>query len=127
LAGSRKTVVESVARARHCARRLLPERPDVDLSGDGRLLIYEPDINLSHGLEEDETDGYVDVDNIPPWDTWVAYLYEPTGNYLLSWVPAAFVELVSAGIHVSPEVCIQWLGTTDFELRSHLRGLPAAK
>jgi hypothetical protein len=85
-------------------------------------MIYEPDINLAHGLEESETNGYVDIDNIPPWDTWVAYIYEEKVNYLLSWVPAEFAQLVSDGIKVSPEACILWLDETDFALRSLLYG-----
>ena len=95
----------------------------------GRLMIYEPDINLAHGLEESETRGYVDIDNIPPWDTWVDYIYEANANYLLAWVPGLFVALVTEGITVSPEKCIRWLDDTDFELRDVLKrcGVAAAR
>lgn len=85
-------------------------------------------MSLAHGLEESETGGYVDVDNIPPWDTWIDYVYEANGNCLLSWVPGPFVSLVSDGIAVSPEMCFRWLDDTDFELRGWLKrlGLAAA-
>jgi hypothetical protein len=87
----RKRVVASVARRRHAALG----RPQVLPAGDlaaGRLLIYEPDFNLAHGLEELETMGFVDLENTPPWDTWVAYVYEQKQNYLLSWVPRDFIS-----------------------------------
>jgi len=82
----------------------------------GRLLLYEPDRDLAHGIEEEETRGYVDVNNVPPWETWVAYIFEPEANYLLSWVPRQFISLVSAGINVSPEKAFRWLDTEDLLL-----------
>ncbi len=50
------------------------------------------------------TKGFFDVNNVPPWDTWVCYL----DRYLVSWVPPVLEELASAGIRVNPEECIQW-------------------
>ncbi len=78
-------------------------------------------MNLAHGLEESETRGYVDIDNIPPWDTWIDYVVETNANYLLSWVPEQFVTLVTAGIAVSPEECFCFLDDTNFELRDRLK------
>ena len=76
----------------------------------GKILVYFPDENLCHGLEESETEGFVTVDNVPPWDTWIAYIYTKEENFLLSWVPDEFVNLVNSGIEVSPEECFNWLG-----------------
>jgi hypothetical protein len=87
----------------------------------GRLLLYEPDINLAHGLEESETCGYVDIDNTPPWDTWIAYLYDRDKNFLLSWVPGEFISLVTAGIEVSPEESFRWLDEQTLQWTSILR------
>jgi hypothetical protein len=41
-----------------------------DLCG-GRLVAYFPDDNLFDGAAEAESQGFFDVDNIPPYDTWV--------------------------------------------------------
>ena len=88
-----------------------------DLSG-GRLLAYFPDAELSDGAAEQETAGFFDVNNAPPWDTWVALFRDPSaGNtsysdYLVSWVPRDFVELAARGINVNPESCILWLADT---------------
>lgn len=116
---NRKAVVGSVAVSRYMGLKHPKKCRASDLA-NGRLLIYEPDINLAHGLEEGETNGYVDIDNIPPWDTWVAYIYEGESNYLLSWVPPQFVALVTSGIQVSPEECFRWLDRTEFKLKATL-------
>jgi hypothetical protein len=70
----------------------------------GRILLYAPDENLFDGAAKYSSKGFFDVNNVPPWDTWVCYL----DNYLASWVPPVLEELASAGIEVNPEQCIQW-------------------
>jgi len=79
----------------------------------GRLIAYSPDLNLACGTSEVETKGYLDVDNTPPWDTWVALLDAPKAKHwessLIAWVPPVFVPLVQAGINVIPEGCVLWL------------------
>lgn len=99
----------------------------------GRLLLYEPDMNLFDGAAELESRGFFDVDNIPPWDTWVYYVrygdwrmegdpplpgsggaHASAGaSYLVSWVPPELVELADAGVAVNPERCIVWASEVD--------------
>ncbi len=78
-------------------------------SSTGRLLLYYPHETLSDGAAWQITSGYFDEWNMPPWDTWIWYGQMTGGDYLLSWVPEPFVELVSAGIWANPEECIRWL------------------
>ncbi len=92
----------------------------------GRLLVYFPNDNLFCGAAELETDGFFDVDNVPPWDTWVTYIEkdrcgEYGTEYLVAWIPREFVELADRGIKVNPEQCIQWLADTSLELAAVLR------
>jgi hypothetical protein len=112
------------------SRRLSDSRkrdlsPVADLHG-GRLLAYFPDDNLACGTAEAESQGFFDVDNIPPHDTWVwmvrnvrTFAYpdgargEMNVNYLVAWVPPDFIQLASAGLAVNPEACILWLDTLD--------------
>src|SRR5919106_6950828 len=47
-----------------------------DALGGGRLLIYFPNGDLACGAAEQQTDGFFDVNNVPPWDTWVLYWQE---------------------------------------------------
>lgn len=94
----------------------------------GRLLAYFPDDNLSDGMAETMSEGFFDVNNIPPYDTWVwmvrnvrPFEYEDRAqgeieaNYLVSWVPPDFIRLASRGVDANPEGCILWLDTLDDE------------
>jgi len=92
----------------------------------GRLLCYYPDADLSDGAAELASKGFFDVENIPPWDTWVG-LYgsdqrdRSYGVYLVSYVPEPLVRHASTGIDVNPESCIVWLRDADNSLTARLR------
>jgi hypothetical protein len=71
----------------------------------GKLLLYAPAENLADGAARYASKGFFDVDNVPPWDTWVSF----SRGILLSWVPPQLVPLAQSGIDVNPECCIQWI------------------
>lgn len=93
--------------------------------GGGRLLVYFPEQNLYDGAAEIETDGFLDVNNLPGWDTWVAFFeHDPEkwdGSYLITWVPPQFVKTVSNGIYVNPEECIIWLADSNLAIAQTLQ------
>lgn len=89
--------------------------------GDGRLLAYFPDLNLFDGAAEDETRGFFDVENVPPWDTWTGLFHDDDGVgdlsvYLVSWVPLVFLETVQRGIDVTPRSASVGLRTPTLHL-----------
>jgi len=112
---------------------------------DGRLLVYEPDMNLCDGAAELSSNGFFDVDNVPPWDTWVGCIYgtreqpatqgqregetnrpwrAPTSHlYLLSWVPPPFLTLVAEGIWANPEECIRWAVDVEHDFIRQLQSV----
>jgi len=51
-------------------QRCKPITKDRDLR-QGRLLCYFPDANLADGAAQVASEGFFDINNIPPWDTWV--------------------------------------------------------
>jgi hypothetical protein len=115
--GSRSTCVIDTAFVLEVARwrsGRAESQPTVGEPG-GRLLAYFPDLNLCDGAAEAESSGYLDVENCPPWETWVALLEDTSTQdsgrrrVLISWVPSVFIPLASAGIRVNPEECIVWL------------------
>ncbi len=126
---SRLSAVESVSHARelHGGLEIRDASIPDNLNG-GRLLVHFPDFDLACGAAELETDGFFDVNNVPPWDTWVAYIQDSrslqsTDNeYLVAWIPREFVALADTGVNVNPEQCIQWLRDTSLELVAVLRG-----
>lgn len=122
-AGSRSEVVDSVVQQRHPGFKWSPSQ-SADNLAQGRLLVYLPDQNMSDGMAEAESYGFFDVTNVPPWDTWVAYVEEPAAyGYLVCWVPKVLIGIAAHGINMNPEGCIAWLEDTDFVLRHQLAGL----
>ena len=91
-------------------------------------LVHHPDGNLCDGAAEEEPDGFFDVDNIPPWDTWIGYVYEDAGqpqqefdSYLISWIPLSCLALAQEGIQINPEECIVWADELDTPSIEQLR------
>jgi hypothetical protein len=84
------------------------------LSIDGRLLGFYPRETIFDGVSAEETGGFIDGTNTPPWDTWVCMVEE----LLISWVPPQMVEDVDRAIVCNAEECIQWI--------SEIRGDPFA-
>lgn len=121
--------VSTVTSRRHfmLTHRFIPPR---DAGQGGRLLVYYPDADLSDGAAEVESEGFFDVWNCPPWDTWVGF-FQDGGRmdsyvrYLVAWVPPALVELAGRGIQVNPEECILWLDDSGCALRTLLAEEPA--
>jgi len=70
----------------------------------GRFVAYAPEDNLSDGAAEVLSLGLFDVDNVPPWDTWIALV----DRYVLAWVPPLLFGFARRGIEVNPEECIKW-------------------
>ena len=106
-------VLDELARRRAEGLKTVGEYPDElrkDL-GRGRLLLCEPECALHGGLAENETGGFIDTTEVPPWDTWLWALEGPqnTGPVLISWVPPHFISAVEQGILVDPVDCISWV------------------
>lgn len=102
----RISIVEDVANRRAGLLKAMGRYPmisDATLT-EGRIMLYAPDENLFDGAAKYSSKGFFDVNNVPPWDTWVCYV----DGYLVSWVPPVLEGLASAGIEVNPEECIQW-------------------
>ncbi len=113
--------VSDVLQARSFALRLGRTRPASSLEG-GFLLCYEPDQNLADGAAAFSSKGYFDDDNVPPWDTWIAYATEQGRHgFLVSWVPPAFKKLADEGLVVNPEQCIWDLQGSGTQLEAALK------
>jgi hypothetical protein len=81
--------------------------PDLgENQGEGRMLIYVPEANVSDGASEAASSGFFDLYDAPPWDVWVAY----SDGTLLAWVPPQLIGLAQMGIDVNAVECISWLG-----------------
>ena len=106
--------------------RFLIDKFQPDLPQEGRLLLYFPDEELSDGAAEQESDGFFDVHNCPPWDTWVAMIEESSGSvetpYLVAYVPSVLIHSVERGLSVLAEDCLGWVEDFDSAIRDLVRG-----
>ncbi len=91
-----------------------------------RLLAYFPDAELADGAAEDETAGFFDLFDAPPWDTWVALFDDGHATsahsvYLVAWIPPRFAEVAEKGIEVNMMGSLAWLATTQTAVSMYLR------
>ncbi len=70
----------------------------------GKLVLFSPEETLTDGAARYSSKGFFDIDNVPPWDTWVAFQEQ----YVIGWVPPQLIELANAGVDANPEQCILW-------------------
>jgi hypothetical protein len=91
-----------------------PEILSSDLA-NGKLLAYEPDDNVADGASQYQTKGYFDLDDAPPWDTWVCFF----DRHLVSWAPPQLLNLVNEGIAVNCVDCIRWVDEPLFKQLIH--------
>jgi hypothetical protein len=96
-----KAVAEVVAMRSRLTGGTSAENHDTNI---GRLLRYTPSENLACGAAEVSSNGFFDVNNVPPWDIWVDF----SEGTLVSWVPPALLDVAQMGIYVNPEACIGW-------------------
>ena len=76
------------------------------------LLVTHWSASLFDGALSPETDGFLDDDAMPPWDTWMSLvpIEGSVGPYsLLSWVPPFISDDVDAAILVDAAECLSWL------------------
>ena len=97
--------VQELARKRS---KLLAERhplqQNIDDNLPGRLLLYEPQETVDDGAAQVSSQGFYDVRDAPPWDTWVTL----QGRSIVCWVPELLIPLAQAGIDANPVDCIHW-------------------
>lgn len=118
-------------------RRLLdragnaPMRPAASCAV-GRLLAFDPWLSLGTAEAWTASAGYFDADNLPPWDTWVMQIPEPspclrpdsrrpTPNYLVSWVPPSSIQRAAWAIETTTDRSLLWLSEVDSPFTRSLR------
>jgi hypothetical protein len=121
-----QALVEARARLLRSEGRY-PSIPAGGLAG-GRLLVYYPDANDSSGFSGEQSGGFFDVEDAPPWDTWLWFVQEresPRNQsldaYLVSWVPPPMIELAEQGIQMNAMDCIGWAEDLDEPFIAQLR------
>ena len=97
-------VAEVVAKRSRLLGEVSPEY-ESSAQTQGRLLLFVPSETLMDGAAKYSSNGFFDVNNVPPWDTWVSF----SDRTLVSWVPPVLMETAQRGIDANPEACINWI------------------
>ena len=88
-----------------CKNRLVAGNEVLDLPGK----ILKTDINsLWDGVSEYESEGIIDVYDLPPIDTWFYLASYHQSMILFSWIPSEYVEEVQAAIEVNALDLLEW-------------------
>ncbi len=62
-------------------------------------------LTLSDGASEMASGGYLDGNDIPPWDTWLTEV----DHALIAWVPTWARDALDAALAANPVDCIGWI------------------
>lgn len=90
-----------------------------ELQRSQALLLAGLGQSLDDGAAEGNSLGYIDIHDVPPWDTWLCLvdIQDPqTGavvSCLLSWVPAWAATLVDRACAVVTHGVLSWATYTD--------------
>jgi hypothetical protein len=80
------------------------------------ILVVDWASSLFDGAVTPETDGFIDDDCMPGWDSWLA-LGEVPSSYgkkcLICWVPPELSEKVNFGVEVDAASCMSWLSVNE--------------
>ncbi len=98
--------------ARSDRRRLSEDEVEFELRRSQALLVTDWQMGLGSGSGL-ASKGFLDLDDIPPWDTWLGLVDVPESGYgtnrcLLSWVPWWAAELVDEAVYVNAYGCLAW-------------------
>jgi hypothetical protein len=120
----RKQLVDHIVQSRKNLLNVdLPHRTGT-VKLDGQLLFFAPGLSLWDGGSHVYTNGFFGGADEPPWDTWVCYIeddeeYNRPKNltqrtsYLISWIPALFVEVAEEGVNASMGGSLFWFDEID--------------
>ena len=118
----RDEIVQSlfVERSRLLALENVSNKTDAWLSG--RLLICYPEASVWDGAANPVSEGFVDDDDLPAWNTWCYHgIDNEQSSFLISWVPPAFIDLAQKAIEYCPTSCIKWASNVSNEFIKGLR------
>lgn len=89
----------------------------------GRVLCFYPELSLKDAVAYVASDGFIDQDDCPPWDTWLFYSNEDIERYhddeyscLYSWIPERFVNQVDKAISEDTYDCLVWAEVLEKQL-----------
>jgi hypothetical protein len=79
----------------------------------GKILVATIDEVITDGFSESETNGFIDINDCPPIDTWFYLGRNKNGRVIFAWIPEKFVPVVDNGREVNMLDCFYWYSEAD--------------
>lgn len=91
-----------------------------------RLLCCDVAASEAPGASSLASNGYINEFDLPPWDTWVAWMgyHKPAqkdNGFILAFVPPSCKNMVQSGIDANPVECLFWLDAAHRYYRKRFR------
>ena len=100
----------------HAKRKLIASdqrgHSPATLDEGGRLLLVNWRESLFDGACSPITDGFLDEDCMPGWDTWVRVVSldeSQAAHALVCWIPSELVPAVNGALMIDAAQCMSWL------------------
>jgi len=87
-----------------------------DINSLGKILRFQINITLVDGAPIECSEGFVDLYDIPPIDTW----FYITKEYLYCWIPTMFIRKMQDAIDVEVLDSYAWLEDIEPELNNQI-------
>lgn len=81
-----------------------------EIEFNGRILVSEYESTVTDGASEVESNGIIDVYDLPPIDTW---FYICDDGLLYSWIPKDFENLANNAIEVNCVDILKWMDSEE--------------
>jgi len=73
-----------------------------------RIIADEIDSVVVDGASECDSDGFMDINDCPPIDTWFYQTKKEDKRLLFAWIPEPFLSNVNKGIDANCSDCFYW-------------------
>jgi len=112
---------KSLLRSRGQERKWTTSEAAKEVDRPQSLLLFGPAYSLVDGAAAPASDGFIDDEYFPPWDTWLTMVRCSHGRHgdshgLLTWVPHWAVARVNEAIVVDPASCLCWVWSDGAQL-----------
>jgi len=99
--------------------------PGSDALFGGRLLWHEPERTVWDQLSQQETCGWLDEHDCPPWETWVGWIEAADSDngraFLIAWVHPDLLDRAQSGMQVIACESVGWLDERPCPITDSLR------
>jgi hypothetical protein len=104
-----KNLIQDLFKEQIIFKQVFSDNTQPETVCDGRILSIEIDCTLMDGAAEIASNGFIDLYDFPPIDTWIYLAEGEHGKILYAWIPEQFIEDVNSAMMVHCQDILQWV------------------